>query len=60
MSFFDSLLCWSQILCKGSFYQEDENLEQEHCHLVDDMFWNMGFKTETQADKDELITHVDY
>ena len=27
-------------------------------HLIDDIFWNMGFKTETQADKVMPIIRV--
>ena len=27
-------------------------------HLIDDIFWNMGFKTETQADKVMHIIHI--
>mmetsp|Transcript_42171 Transcript_42171/g.88152 ORF Transcript_42171/g.88152 Transcript_42171/m.88152 type:complete len:85 (-) Transcript_42171:234-488(-) len=26
-------------------------LNKNIVHLIDDIFWNMGFKTETQADK---------
>jgi hypothetical protein len=30
-------------------------LNQNIVHLIDDIFWNMGFKTETQADK---VMHI--
>ena len=30
-------------------------LNKNIVHLIDDIFWNMGFKTETQADK---VMHI--
>ena len=33
-------------------------LNKNIVHLIDDIFWNMGFKTETQADKVMLIISI--
>ena len=33
-------------------------LNKNIVHLIDDIFWNMGFKTETQADKVVHIMHI--
>ena len=30
-------------------------LNKNIVHLIDDIFWNMGFKTETQAD---MVMHI--
>ena len=30
-------------------------LNKNIVHLIDDIFWNMGFRTETQADK---VMHI--
>jgi hypothetical protein len=35
-------------------------LNQNIIHLINDIFWNMGFKTETQADKVMPIIRVIY
>ena len=32
-------------------------LNKNIVHLIDDIFWHMGFKTETQAEKVILIIH---
>ena len=33
-------------------------LNKNIVHLIDDIFWNMGFKMETQADKVMLIISI--
>ena len=33
-------------------------LNKNIVHLIDDMFWNMGFKTETQAEKVISIMYI--
>ena len=33
-------------------------LNKNIVHLIDDIFWNMGFKTETQADKVMNVMHI--
>ena len=35
-------------------------LNKNIVHLIDDIFWNMGFKTETQADKVMPIIRIIY
>jgi hypothetical protein len=36
---------------KGGFMKKMYLVNKNIVHLVDDIFWNMGFKTETQAEK---------
>ena len=36
---------------KGTVAKKIFMLNQNIVHLIDDIFWNMGFKTETQAEK---------
>jgi hypothetical protein len=40
---------------KGTVVKKMFMLNQNIVHLIDDIFWNMGFKTETQADK---VMHI--
>jgi hypothetical protein len=46
--------CCSSYSVKGT-QQEVFILNENIVHLIDDIFWNMGFKTETQAEKVILI-----
>ena len=43
---------------KGSIVKKMPILNKNIVHLVDDMFWNMGFKTETHAEKVVSIIHI--
>ena len=40
---------------KGTVVKKIFILNKNIVHLIDDIFWNMGFKTETQAEKVILI-----
>ena len=43
---------------KGSFVKKMPILNKNIVHLVDDMFWNMGFKTEKQTKQVISIVHI--
>ncbi len=40
-----------QILCNGSVVKKMFMFNKHIVHLIDDIFWNMGFKTEAQTEK---------
>ena len=42
---------------KGTVVKKIFMLNKNIVHLIDDIFWHMGFKTETQAEKVILIIH---
>jgi hypothetical protein len=43
---------------KGAAVKKIFLLNKKIVHLIDDIFWNMGFKTETQAEKVILIIPI--
>ena len=40
-----------RILCQRTYSEEGAHVEQVVYRLIDDIFWNMGFKTETLEDR---------
>ncbi len=49
--------CCSRYSVKGTVAKQIFILNKNIVHLIDDMFWYMGFKTESQAEKVILIIH---
>ncbi len=49
--------CCSSNSVKGTVVKQILILNKNIVHLIDDMFWYMGFKTESQAEKVILIIH---
>ena len=47
--------CGSRYSVKGTVAKQIFILNKNIVHLIDDMFWLMGFKTESQAEKVILI-----
>ena len=54
----DSLIFGLRYSAKGSFVKKIPILNRKIVHLIDEMFWNMGFKSETQAEKVISIIHT--
>ncbi len=49
--------CCSSYSVKGTVVKQIFILNKNIVHLIDDMFWYMGIKTESQAEKVILIIH---
>ena len=49
--------CCSRYSVKGTVAKQIFMLNKNIVHLIDNMFWYMGFKTESQAEKVILIIH---
>ena len=43
---------------QGTVVKKMSILNKNIVHLIDDIFWNMPFKTDTQAEKVELVIYV--
>ena len=57
-SLLTSCLCFHRYSSKGTVVKKVSLINKGLFHLIDDIFWNLGFKNETHADKVTMLIRI--